>query len=53
MAGAMSNLAALPPAEREAMSRAAREHAARFDMAAIVSQWESLYRELLERARWT
>lgn len=53
MAGAMSKLAALPPAEREAMSRAAREHAARFDMAAIVSQWESLYRELLERARWT
>jgi glycosyltransferase involved in cell wall biosynthesis len=37
-------------AEREAMSRAAREHAARFDLAAIAAQWESLYRELLERA---
>jgi glycosyltransferase involved in cell wall biosynthesis len=53
MAAAMSKLVALRPAGREAMSRAAREHAARFDLAAIASQWESLYRELLERARWT
>jgi glycosyltransferase involved in cell wall biosynthesis len=50
LAAAMSRLAALPEAEREAMSRAAREHAAGFDLAAIAAQWESLYRELLERA---
>ena len=49
LATAMSKLAALPPAGRESMSRAAREHAARFDLAAVVSQWERLYRELLER----
>jgi glycosyltransferase involved in cell wall biosynthesis len=49
LAAAMSRLAALPPAAREAMSRAAREHATRFHLAAVASQWERLYRELLER----
>jgi glycosyltransferase involved in cell wall biosynthesis len=50
LAAAMSRLASLPAAARERMSRAAREHAARFDLAAIASAWEDLYRELLERA---
>jgi glycosyltransferase involved in cell wall biosynthesis len=52
LAGAMRRLAALPPEERAAMGRAARQHAmARFDLAAVTSQWEELYRELLEAAR--
>jgi glycosyltransferase involved in cell wall biosynthesis len=47
LASAMSRLAT---ADRAAMSRAAREFAvSRFDMRAVASHWERLYRELL----WT
>ena len=45
---AMRLLSVLPPADREIMSREAREYAlARFDLRAIVEQWEHLYRALL------
>jgi glycosyltransferase involved in cell wall biosynthesis len=48
---AMARLAALPPAARAEMGRAAREHAcARFDLRSIAGEWERLYRELLESA---
>lgn len=52
LAAAMQRLAALPPAARDTMARAAREHAvAQFDLAAVTSQWEDLYRRLLHAAR--
>jgi hypothetical protein len=41
-------MAELPAGERAAMAHAAREYAlARFDLAAVVEQWEHLYRALL------
>jgi glycosyltransferase involved in cell wall biosynthesis len=52
LAAAMQRLAALSPEARNAIARAAREHAVtRFDLAAVVSQWEDLYRRLMEAAR--
>ncbi len=52
LATAMERLAGLPPEARAAMGQAAREHAlARFDLAAVTSQWEDLYRRLTEAAR--
>ena len=49
LAAAISRLEAISGQERQAMSLVAREHAiARFEMNAVVDQWESLYRELLE-----
>ncbi len=51
LAAAMARLVNLPPAAREAMARAAREHAARFDLALAASRWEALYGELLQSAR--
>jgi glycosyltransferase involved in cell wall biosynthesis len=55
LAAAMKRLAALPGDARERMSLAARATAvARFDLSVVVSQWEALYRLLLENAsRWT
>ena len=45
---AMARMAALPAGERAAMSHEAREYAcARFDLPAVVDQWEQLYRVLL------
>ena len=45
---AMAKLAALPAEERAGVGRAAREYAlARFDLRAIVEQWERLYGVLL------
>jgi glycosyltransferase involved in cell wall biosynthesis len=36
------------------MARAARARALeQFDIKRVASQWEALYRELLEAARWT
>jgi glycosyltransferase involved in cell wall biosynthesis len=50
LAAGMARLAALSASERERMCRAARAHAvARFDLRVIAGQWESTYRELLER----
>jgi glycosyltransferase involved in cell wall biosynthesis len=47
---AMRLLSVLPPADREVMSHEAREYAlARFDLHAIVEQWEHLYRTLLAK----
>jgi len=52
LAAAMHRMASMPPAARASMARAAREHAvARFDLAAVTSQWENLYRRLVEAAR--
>lgn len=52
LAAAGERLAALPPEARAYMARAAREHAvARFDLTAVTSQWEDLYRKLIEAAR--
>jgi glycosyltransferase involved in cell wall biosynthesis len=52
LAGAMSLVASLEPAERERMSRAAREHAeSRFALEAVATEWERCYGELLEGAR--
>lgn len=48
LAGAMSRMTALPPSQRQAMGRAAREHVlARFDIGHVITQWEQLYLELL------
>jgi glycosyltransferase involved in cell wall biosynthesis len=48
LSAAMSRMTALPAADRAAMSHEAREYAcARFDMPAVVEQWEHLYRVLL------
>jgi glycosyltransferase involved in cell wall biosynthesis len=48
LAGAMARIAALPKDERDALGRAAREYAvSRFDMGAVVDQWERLYRTML------
>ncbi len=52
LAAAMERLAALPPETRAAMGLAAREHAlARFHLPTVTSQWEALYRRLLDAAR--
>ena len=52
LAAAMHRLAAMPGEARASMAQAAREHAvARFDLGAVTSQWEDLYRRLLEAAR--
>jgi glycosyltransferase involved in cell wall biosynthesis len=55
LAAAMERLAALPADARERMSRAARAIAVdRFDLGVVISQWEALYRDLLENASpWT
>ena len=54
LAGAMARLAALPHEIRARMSESARAHAeARFDIGAVVSEWERTYRELLQAAVWT
>jgi glycosyltransferase involved in cell wall biosynthesis len=46
LAAAMARLMELPGVARHEMGQAARERAlARFDMRAITSQWEQLYRE--------
>jgi len=51
LAAAMQRMTALPVEARERMSGAAREVAvARFDVSAVVAQWEAVYRELLENA---
>jgi glycosyltransferase involved in cell wall biosynthesis len=48
LSGAMSRMAALPAWDRAGMSREAREYAlARFDLPAVVQQWEHLYHALL------
>jgi glycosyltransferase involved in cell wall biosynthesis len=45
---AMARMSMLPAAERAAMSHEARHYAcARFDLPAVVNQWEHLYRVLL------
>ncbi|MBZ5582722.1 MAG: glycosyl transferase family 1, partial [Acidobacteriia bacterium] len=47
LASAMQRLAGLPREAREAMARAAREHAvAHFEMERAVAEWERLYGEL-------
>ena len=52
LAGAMQRLGTHSPDERLAMGRAAREHAvAHFDQPRVISEWESLYTELLDAAR--
>ncbi len=52
LAGAMTRLMTLSPETRERMSREARTRAlACFDLLQITSQWEHLYRQLLDRAR--
>lgn len=51
LSSAMALMGSLDAAERERMSRLARERAvARFDLNAVVTQWERCYGELLERA---
>jgi glycosyltransferase involved in cell wall biosynthesis len=51
---AMSRVMALPAPAREAMGHAARRLAIdRFDERSVAAQWEALYSELLEHARWT
>jgi glycosyltransferase involved in cell wall biosynthesis len=48
LGAAMARMASLPGAERDAMSVEARQYAcARFDLPAVVDQWEHLYRALL------
>jgi len=48
LSNAMALVTALSAGEREAMSREAREYAlARFDLQAVVEQWEHLYTALL------
>lgn len=47
LASAMARVAALPKDECDAMGRAARQYAvSRFDMRAVVDQWEHLYNSL-------
>jgi glycosyltransferase involved in cell wall biosynthesis len=49
LAAAISRVEDMPAAEREAVSRAARAHAvARFEIGAVIAQWEALYNELLQ-----
>jgi glycosyltransferase involved in cell wall biosynthesis len=44
----MTRLAALPDQQRAALGDAAREYAvARFDLRAVVEQWEHLYKTML------
>jgi glycosyltransferase involved in cell wall biosynthesis len=48
LSGAMARLAALREEERSALSHEARAYAiARFDLSAVVEQWEHLYQALL------
>jgi glycosyltransferase involved in cell wall biosynthesis len=52
LASAMRRLMAMPASARDEMGRAARTHVVQhFDQHAVTSQWESLYRELVEQAR--
>ena len=45
-------LMALPPSDREAMGRAARDHVTQeFDLKGVVDTWEQLYRDLLSARR--
>jgi glycosyltransferase involved in cell wall biosynthesis len=54
LASAMSRLEALPPEARGRMSAAARAAAEPFEIQSVVSRWDALYRELLERVSpWT
>jgi glycosyltransferase involved in cell wall biosynthesis len=49
LAAAIERLAAVPPEIRAAMAHEARQHAiARFDLAAVTSEWEDLYCQLME-----
>jgi len=53
LAAAIERLAAMPPEARASMARAAREHAVtRFDLTAVTSEWEDLYRQMIEAARF-
>jgi glycosyltransferase involved in cell wall biosynthesis len=52
LAGAMRRVEDMPEAERQAMGKAARARCqANFELSAVVSRWEDLYKELL--ASWT
>ncbi len=53
LGAAMRRLMEMPANARQAMSEAARRQAGRFTIESVVSRWEELYRELLEKAdRW-
>lgn len=50
LAAAMSRMMSLPVAERRALGLAARDHvAAHYETAVVLSKWEDLYRELLDK----
>jgi glycosyltransferase involved in cell wall biosynthesis len=54
LTAAMERMALLPEPGRQNMAREARWYAeARFDMQAVVAQWERLYQNLLARTGWT
>jgi len=50
LAAAMSQVMGMDPHQRAELGRTAREHvAARFGLEAVITQWERLYLEMLER----
>ncbi len=53
LAAAMQRMSALSREDLAAMGCAAREHVtAHFELSAVTSRWEELYRELTDAARW-